>query len=313
MEGGNYFFSSLAQVVATAIGFILAFSGVIYTIQKNRAREEIGRMIEETAPVYKKYGDITSTVTDELWEEGDFAAPFKGLTHMFMKDPDLESWAEKQDDQTTALLWAHLRQINTKLLLISSTSNAGNVTAEFDSLEEHIREAKDLTEDDEAVTDIHSELGDSTSNCRNQRVFDISEESPDPFYMQDRSQDYSIKTIDDLNTILTELDSTLHGIRARYTPERVEYYDEPPMAIFRQVVLLFISGVLIPVGFLIRYPDSLNQAIFSLFGHTVSEYLFLLIQLSLIVFISWMLFRSLLTIWNYMNFADVGGVVIEEK
>lgn len=291
MVDSSWFFSTLAQTIASVIGFILAFAAAIYTIQKNRIRQQLGRYLDSMDSTYRDFDEPLLSMVEDLREKGDFEAPFGGITLLFDDDPDIERWAE-EEDSSVALLWAYLNEIHTQLNTASSSSNSGEIPQSFESLRENINEIKRLIEDNTITEEIYEEVVDEApdEDYMTEQIFDFAAANEELLRKRSGKQAYTAHTIQGIDDVLTELDIDISSIERRHTPDRIAFYDQPPRDIFQNAIILFFVGVLIPMAFLFTPPLGIKQ----LTNYTTTIIFILqLLLLSAVALMSLRLFRSL--------------------
>lgn len=260
MADPAWFFSTIAQAIAAAIGFVLAFTATIYTVRKNRIRQKLGRFLDSIDVTYRDFDEPLLSITEDLREKGTFSAPFAGLTIAFSDNPDIDGWAE-DEDSTVGVLWANLLKIHGSLNSASSASNSGDIPSSFESLTEYLKNAKRITEDEEITMEIYEEITGEIADddYRTTPIFDFAQATEDLLRRRSGKQPHTANTIQGIDDLLTELEIDVSSIERRHTPNRIAFEDKPPRDLFENAVSLFIIGVLIPMAFLLTPPVRLAQ------------------------------------------------------
>lgn len=259
MAEASWFFSTIAQASATVVGFVLAFTAGIYTIRKNRIRQQVARYLDGMDSIYRDFDEPLLSMTDDLKDKGDFSAPLGGLSIQFDPDRDLVEWA-KEEDSSVAVLWAHLVKIHNNLLLASSSSNAGDIPDSFDSLSSNVTKINTELDDDEFVRDIYEEASDKSSNdgLYEDSLFEFAESTKDLLERRSGKEPYTANSIQGIKDVTKELKIDTSSMERRHTPSRLSYFDQHPSNIFHKALQLFIVGVLSPALLLVTPPEDVD-------------------------------------------------------
>lgn len=182
MASPEWFFATIAQAIATIVGFVIAFSAVIYQIERQRREQRTEHLRDNLSDIRTKYQDLIAVMATSFGKRVDLEFESMGpsdpkyrgvasddypgdhpglntreaiqdyLDDPLKIDPDefedqLEEW-EMVDKPMTILTYFHLRRINTLLDRIQPSSDTTShyllSTNEFDKMGKSVETLSDI-------------------------------------------------------------------------------------------------------------------------------------------------------------------------
>ena len=135
-----WFFSTLAQVTAAIVGFIVAFSAGLYPLERQRREDRTDRLRNALIDFRNEYFDVIRSLS---FVAGNGNVTTKDYLKDFTKDTEeLQEEIENDSEQRgkdSALVWAHFHRIQELIDKIDAEHDFLLTSEELDTLQESIQ------------------------------------------------------------------------------------------------------------------------------------------------------------------------------
>jgi len=258
MPAPAWFFSTLAQAIAAAIGFVIAFTASYYTSRKQRISGKTDALIEDLRDLDERYRRVVQEISRNLLQQGNFN-PSSDVTELNVDQEEIGEWAQEQRDTSTAYLWANLTRVADILAKFQTRSPNEKTREQLVQLNTTL---KTLSDEHAVNENIYTEIENTESypdDYHVQTILDntaemeqfLKEEIPDSSNVNPElaGSIFAIgKVIENLRSEGVQI-----GSRAGGTELHWDY--QPTQIVVRKSRNLFIVGVIAPLIFLLTPPS----------------------------------------------------------
>jgi len=298
-----YFFSTLAQVSATIVGFIIAFSVGLYPLERRRREDRTDRLREALRDFRDEYNGVVQVMSLIAHDGG---VTTKEYLKDFSKDTD-ELRAEVRDDddqrsEDAPIVWAHLYRIDQLLDRVSAENDFLLLPDELDALQNSLNwlygyfdanndsnkqfyfELSDLIDQDNIpenyyIDDVYdSGAGASNPEGNLRQWIRVESDGRHRSWVAYSADDSGIsgRNLFSFATVLEYMKQDFDEVEARNTGTILDY--EPRTKyIIRGVLATSVVGVLLPMLFLFTPPQTLNTLFVSGWSLYTAEWIILVL------------------------------------
>ncbi|MFB6188991.1 MAG: hypothetical protein ABEI57_03835 [Halapricum sp.] len=123
MANSAWFFSTIAQAVAAAIGFVIAFTATVYSVRRTRFQGKLREFQSDVGAIHEDFGPAIDAFADYFREEHDF--PTRA------EIDDLEAWKSGIDKPILGEFWYNLDRVHAHISSIPSEDKPENLKTNF--------------------------------------------------------------------------------------------------------------------------------------------------------------------------------------
>lgn len=268
MVNPAWFFSTLAQAVAAAIGFVIAFTASIYTIRRSRTQERVHRLQEDIGEVHRTYSKVIKEMSDNISDNFnyDVSSVFNsGNQAEFseLSEDQKRMWILNQNSTVAATIWVELKILHTLLQSVPSSSNHERISDEIDDIRHLVRNLKiELDRDRPAARRFYEEF-----TGKNKAEYDDDRFHYDDIFSHNHNMKNVLENANIGNKghdrqirgwmrVFYEFEAEFDEIISRRGIDWLSNNEYPTTNVLRRSVILFAVGVVVPIFFLISVPVS---------------------------------------------------------
>ena len=303
MVNPAYFFSTLAQVSATIVGFIIAFSVGLYPLERRRREDRTDRLREALRDFRDEYKGVVQVMSLIAHDGG---VTTKAYLKDFSKGTDeLRDEIDDDNDQRSEdapIVWAHLYRIDELLDRVSAENDFLLLPDELESLQNSLNwlygyfdanndsnkqfyfELSDLIDQDNIPDDYYiDDVYDSGAGASNpegnlRQWIRVESDGRHRSWVAYSADDSGIsgRNLFSFATVLEYMKQDFDEVEARNTGTILDY--EPRIKyIIRGVLATSVVGVLLPMLFLFAPPQSLSALFVSGWPLYIAEWIILVL------------------------------------
>lgn len=272
MADPAWFFSTLAQSTAAIIGFIIAFSAVLYQLDRQRRERRTQELREELIDFEDEYDEVLVNARflildsfpeeDTINEEGPakFVSGNEGIEMLFDAVRNFERISDLFDGLD--------HSPNPKRDYLISDEEFEELASAVEALSDTFS----LEDSDGIRAELHRLTGIPKSDLWDANVFGYRVDSPkeaDPTCYSYNIQEWALggsgtsrvltgQTLRSLNTVVRRLERDFHAVEAKKRNTLVGYEPDVKYPLFLSGILLVI-GVFLPMLFIMSPPSQLPQ------------------------------------------------------
>lgn len=258
MPAPAWFFSTLAQAIAAAIGFVIAFTASYYTSRKQRIGGKTDALIKDLRDLDERYRRVIQEISRNLLQQGDFS-PSSDVTELDVEQEDIGEWAQEQRDTSTAHLWANLTRISDILAQFQIRSPNEKTREQLIQLNTTL---KTLSDEHAVNENLYKEIEnteDYPDDYHVQTIFDNTAEM-DQFLEEEMPDSANVNpelagSIYAIGKVIENLQSEGVQIGSRAGGTELHWDYKPTQIVIRKSRNLFIVGVIAPLIFLLTPPS----------------------------------------------------------
>jgi hypothetical protein len=283
MPAPAWFFSTLAQAIAAAIGFVIAFTASVYSFRNSVFRERVSTFQRDIGELHSIYGPILDALEDYLRENAEFDSSSEIWINL--QHENLDDWANKQPDPQSAKVWAHVKAVSDFLSVIPSEESPEQIQIHFEKMEYSIDRLQELFDyQTEGAELLYEELIGEIPNERDlsrKTIFDLPYRARRQFKGNSVRERDNTTRLSNWTQIVADFKTDYEEIKTRYGTRWLTSSNSRSRAreVLQQSIELFAVGVVLPIIFLLSPPIPIENFISAQTSQTVDVYGIFTIQL----------------------------------